>query len=270
MSDSVLASFQKPETPWRSISSDKLQDISDTSTNVSLEAESEDCGATCGSPSSQSLPSDEGYIEAPIVQPTLPYDNPESWWGASRPRDAMSTAYDQVPMGFNSYSFVPMSWADVSPETTECNGADPEWRTSVMIRNMPNAYTREMLRELIDSMGLAGSYDFVYLPIDFKSQIGLGYSLINFTSVLGAQLCCDRLEGYGNWKVPCDTCCTVVWSSPTQGLEALLDRYRNSPVMHHSLPDEWKPVLLQQGMRVAFPPPSKPIKSPKVRKQNKN
>lgn len=118
-----------------------------------------------------------------------------------------------------------------------------------------------------DDPQLAGLYDFAYLPVDFQSQAGLGYAFINFATVADAQLCFDRFEGFSNWKVPSEKVCTVTWSSPTQGLEAHIERYKNSPVMHGSLPDEWKPVLLQQGVRVAFPPPSKPIKTPKVRQQ---
>lgn len=134
-----------------------------------------------------------------------------------------------------------------------------------MIRNMPNNYTRDMLLELVDSMGFAGLYDFAYLPIDFQSQAGLGYAFVNFCRVTDAQLCFEQLEGFTNWKVPSDKVCTVTWSSPTQGLEEHIQRYRNSPVMHHMLPDEWKPVLIQHGMRVAFPPPTKPLKTPKIR-----
>lgn len=40
-------------------------------------------------------------------------------------------------------------------------------RTTVMIRNIPNKYTQKMLLQTIDKK-LAGSYDFFYLPIDFK------------------------------------------------------------------------------------------------------
>ena len=50
-----------------------------------------------------------------------------------------------------------------------------EWRTTVMLRNMPNHYTRDMLLELVDSMGFEGCYDFAYLPVVFKPQAGLGY-----------------------------------------------------------------------------------------------
>merc|ERR1740117_1247480 len=134
-----------------------------------------------------------------------------------------------------------------------------------MIRNMPNNLTRDMFLELVNSLGLAGTYDFVYLPIDFQTQAGLGYAFINFCSVADAEQCFKVFEGFTNWSIPSEKVCTVTWSSPTQGLAEHVERYKNSPVMHQSLPDEWKPVLIQRGMRIQFPPPSKPIKAPKVR-----
>merc|ERR1719478_997786 len=150
-------------------------------------------------------------------------------------------------------------------DAADTDSASQEWRTTVMLRNMPNNYTRDMLLELVDSMGFAGLYNFAYLPVDFQSQAGLGYAFINFATVADAQLCFERFEGFSNWNVPSEKVCTVTWSSPTQGFEAHVERYKNSPVMHPSLPDEWKPVLIQNGVRVPFPPPSKPIKTPKVR-----
>jgi len=150
---------------------------------------------------------------------------------------------------------------------TEANG-DEEWRSTVMLRNMPNNYTRDMLLELIDAMGFEACYDFAYLPIDFKSQAGLGYAFINFINSSEAQRCFDEFEGFSDWKVPSEKVCTVTWGSPYQGFEAHVERYRNSPVMHHSIPDEWKPVLFdKEGLRAAFPSPTKTIKTPKVRQQ---
>merc|ERR1719352_1000286 len=177
-------------------------------------------------------------------------------------------------MNFDASVFAPMQWMEPSMGAVECHGSDSsvaepeEWRSTVMIRNMPNNYTREMLLELVDSMGFVGAYDLAYLPIDFQSQAGLGYAFINFVTVADAQLAFERFEGFSNWNVPSEKVCTVTWSSPTQGLEAHLERYRNSPVMHHSLADDWKPVLIQNGVRVQFPPPTKPIKTPKVRQQS--
>ena len=53
-------------------------------------------------------------------------------------------------------------------------------RTTVMLRNMPNNYSRTMLLELLDAEGFAGQYDFLYLPMDFQSRASLGYAFINF------------------------------------------------------------------------------------------
>lgn len=43
-----------------------------------------------------------------------------------------------------------------------------------------------------------------------------------------------------------------------------MERYRNSPVMHESVPDEYKPVILQNGLRVNFPEPSKAPRPVKI------
>jgi len=276
---------------------DKLLDTSDASTNVSLEAEdvapldersdgitregsfedvliygdgeqamvktrTDTCWSSYG----------DGEQEMMIAAPVMPYQYVESWWVP------MSYGTDKEALSIDAPAFFPQSWADqwVDPAmgTFDCHGshavetvdaAGEEWRTTVMIRNMPNNYTRDMLLDMVDSMGFGGTYDFAYLPVDFQSQAGLGYAFLNFATVADAQACFDQFEGFCDWKLPSEKVCTVTWSSPTQGLEQHIDRYRNSPVMHPSLPDEWKPVLLQQGMRVAFPPPTKSIKTPKVR-----
>jgi hypothetical protein len=184
-------------------------------------------------------------------------------------------------MGGVSENYMPMQWAPCRTGSLECQPANTEqlrldsliqpvsnsreWRTTVMLRNLPLNYTREMLLSLIDSMGFAGTYDFAYLPIDFTTQAGLGYAFINFHSGDTATLCFDYLEGFSDWKVRSEKVCTITWSSPYQGLDAHIERYRNSPVMHHSIPDNWKPVLLQQGMRIKFPHPTKDIPTPKTR-----
>jgi len=268
MSDSALPRYEKVEMPWKSLASDKHQDISDASTNVSIEAEDLDTNLGARSPREDNGWSSEGELEADLSQQmTEAYQCQyfESWW--------MNMGYDQQATGYDmtgyDQAWVPMQWPDHTMGAVESQlsaGEDgQEWRTTVMIRNMPNNYTRDMLLELVDLMGFVGLYDFAYLPVDFQSQAGLGYAFVNFTSVADALLCFERLEGFSDWTVPSDKVCTITWSSPTQGLEAHIERYRNSPVMHPTLPDEWKPVLIQSGMRIVFPQPTKPIKTPKVR-----
>jgi len=265
VSEPVLACFEKTALPWKSISSSVLHDIGDASTDDSSSGdvlEGECLGTrvrndTCWSAQGEEAPDTSAmaynYWWMPIGYPT---DAPTT-----------STGLTQGGMGFNGAAFVPMQWMDPSMASGQCHSVaaadSEEWRTTVMIRNMPNNYTRDMLLELVDSMGFAGSYDFAYLPIDFQSQAGLGYAFLNFVSVADALRCFSDFDGFSNWKVPSEKVCTVTWSSPTQGLEAHIDRYRNSPVMHYSLTEDWKPILLQQGRRVPFPLPTKAIKTPK-------
>ncbi|XVE67038.1 hypothetical protein DITRI_Ditri08aG0128200 [Diplodiscus trichospermus] len=72
--------------------------------------------------------------------------------------------------------------------------------TTVMIRNIPNRYTREMLKDLldqhcmlanreagsrnacVDEEPLLSAFDFLYLPIDFVTKSNKGYAFVNFTN----------------------------------------------------------------------------------------
>ena len=46
--------------------------------------------------------------------------------------------------------------------------ANRDGRTTIMLRNIPNKYTQEMILHEIDESGLFRRYDFFYLPIDYK------------------------------------------------------------------------------------------------------
>lgn len=136
---------------------------------------------------------------------------------------------------------------------------------TLMLRNLPNNYTRVMLLSLLDSEGFSGQYDFVYLPIDFKSHASLGYAFVNLSTTQAAERCWKVFEGFNKWVVPSSKVCSVNWSTPFQGLDAHVERYRNSPVMHEHVPDEYKPMLLSEGKRLPFPPPTKKIRAPRIR-----
>jgi len=144
-------------------------------------------------------------------------------------------------------------------------GAVKETRSTVMLRDLPEAYSRSRLLKLLEAQGFFGRFDFVYLPVDFKHQKNLGYALINLVSPAEALRLTSHFEGFSTWDMPSEMVCTVGWCSPQQGLAAHVERYRNSPVMHESVPEEWRPMLLSHGVPIPFPEPTIKIKAPKVK-----
>ncbi|GLJ46704.1 hypothetical protein SUGI_0984570 [Cryptomeria japonica] len=67
-------------------------------------------------------------------------------------------------------------------------------RTTLMIKNIPNVYSRDTFLEILDghckrcneksrdAEEPLSAYDFFYLPIDFGIKRNLGYAFVNFTS----------------------------------------------------------------------------------------
>jgi len=138
--------------------------------------------------------------------------------------------------------------------------------TTLMLRNIPNNYNREMVLELLDLEGFAKRYDFVYLPMDFHRMAGLGYAFVNLVDHQTAEEVKAHFSGYSSWRLASQKICEVSWGEPLQGLEAHIERYRNSPVMHEEVPDKYKPVLYRDGQRIEFPAPTKRIRPPRVKK----
>lgn len=139
-------------------------------------------------------------------------------------------------------------------------------KTTVMLRNLPDGFSRDALLLLLNSEGFAGKYDFAYFPVDFDTLLGLKHAFVNMLSPAEAESLRSHLEGFTGWSTPSDSVCTVAWNDRQQGLPALVERYRNSPVMHETVPDEAKPIILVDGRRARFPPPTQKIKAPKILK----
>lgn len=135
-------------------------------------------------------------------------------------------------------------------------------RTTVMLRNMPNNYNRHMLIDLLNAEGFESQFDFLYLPVDFQSRASLGYAFVNLQDEATAHRFWDTFDGYSNWVIPSRKVSGVSWAGPHQGLQAHIERYRNSPVMADSVPDEFKPAMFERGQRVPFPTPTRKLKSP--------
>lgn len=165
--------------------------------------------------------------------------------------------------------------AFVSPEAVMPSGqkpsADveqvlpPEQFTTLMLRNLPNNYTRAMLLSTLDREGFHGQYDFLYMPFDFTSCAGLGYAFVNLVDPGVVPHFWNKFDGYFNWDLPSRKRSYVSWCGPHQGFDAHVERYRNSPVMHEAVPDDYKPAVFAAGVRIPFPPPTKALRRPRVR-----
>lgn len=127
-------------------------------------------------------------------------------------------------------------------------------RTTVLISGLAPNCSRCGLWDLLASMDVHQDCDFLYVPVQFKQpHAGNGFGFANFSSEDAAQEARHRLEQRGF---------QVVFSEH-QGIEAHIERFRNSPVMHPSVPDEARPALYRDGLRVAFPVATRKIKAPR-------
>jgi hypothetical protein len=104
--------------------------------------------------------------------------------------------------------------------------------TTLMVKNIPNRVTREEFAEEIMSKMPIGSFDFLYLPIDFKSRAGFGYAFINLTSDENVD------EFVANFHKRRLSCAEGIYSKPlevtvarVQGFTANINRLISSPVL---------------------------------------
>jgi len=141
----------------------------------------------------------------------------------------------------------------------------PDELSTVMLRNLPNGYTRDMLLDLLNMSGFDGRYDFIYLPMDFRNGVNLGYAFVNLVTHQDAACLTEKLQGFHEWVSDSTKDCEVSWAHPHQGVQEHVERYRNSPVMHPTMPKEYKPMVFENGEQIPFPQPTKAIKAPKLR-----
>jgi len=133
------------------------------------------------------------------------------------------------------------------------NGREPV--TTVMLRNIPQKYDRETLIDVLNKTGFAGTFDFFYLPIDFSTTNSVGYAFINFINE--AELARFRAAYVGKKLSEESPKVCEVCDAKLQGKAKNVDFYRNSTVM--GMDEKYHPVLYENGARVVFPKPTRPI-----------
>ena len=159
-------------------------------------------------------------------------------------------------------------------------GGGSNFKSTLMLRNIPNRFTRDQLVKIITLKmgGKLGSFDFFYLPTDFRSRCNFGYAFINLTSSAnvdkffqvfnGANLTSfvnGIVAGSSNSNPRYSKICEVTFAR-VQGLEENVRRLMNSPIMgaatvlegasqeeiDASLPILFDPVT---GLEIPFPRP---------------
>eukprot|EP00434_Breviolum_minutum_P028720 symbB.v1.2.025411.t1/scaffold2462.1/size78695/4 len=116
--------------------------------------------------------------------------------------------------------------------------------TTLMIRNIPNRYTqRELIAELED-LGFAGTFDFLYSPLDKGTMSNVGYAFVNFKTHEDASKCIAAFHNY-RFKRHRKTSGKVaaVSAAHLQGLEANLAHYEKTAVNSAKMKQR-RPVVL--------------------------
>lgn len=145
--------------------------------------------------------------------------------------------------------------------------SEPSEPTTLLVSNLPRAFNRSMLIELLDAERLLIDCDLVYLPVEFKVGIGYGYAFVNFSSHQAACAALEVLDGLtASSEASLIEGALQACFSSKQGLNAHIELYRNSPVMHKSVDDEAKPALLRAGARLPFPEPTRRLRAPRARR----
>ena len=112
-------------------------------------------------------------------------------------------------------------------------------RTTLMIKNIPNKYTQKMLLASIDET-LKGTYDFFYLPIDFKNKCNVGYGFINMREPEDIIPLVERFHNKKWERFNSEKICCVAYGR-IQGKQALINHFQNSSLMHED--KKHRPVL---------------------------
>ncbi|RAL45264.1 hypothetical protein DM860_014674 [Cuscuta australis] len=114
-------------------------------------------------------------------------------------------------------------------------------RTTLMIKNIPNKYTSKMLLAAIDETHKS-SYDFLYLPIDFKNKCNVGYAFINMVSPQSIISFYEIFNGKRWEKFNSEKVASLAYAR-IQGKAALVAHFQNSSLMNE---DKWcRPILIQ-------------------------
>ncbi|KAM0676185.1 hypothetical protein GVAV_000148 [Gurleya vavrai] len=116
-------------------------------------------------------------------------------------------------------------------------------RTTCMIKNIPNKYSQKMLLDLIDEHH-EGTFDFLYLRMDFKNKCNVGYAFINFSDPCVIPSFYRKIDGKG-WKKYRSSKIAKLTYASIQGFASLVRKFKKSNVMCEQ--EEFRPKIFLGG-----------------------
>jgi hypothetical protein len=140
--------------------------------------------------------------------------------------------------------------------------AAADCRTTLRLLNLPSSMCRDDVVCWLQMQGFTAGmdFDFVFVPMDATGASSLGHAIVNMCSSHHAESLLQRLQGFHSWPCGSTEVLEIVWNDQEQGLNRLVERLRNSGVMHMRVPDICKPCVFSQMGRVQFPKPTRRIR----------
>eukprot|EP00931_Biecheleriopsis_adriatica_P099406 TRINITY_DN7390_c0_g1_i5.p1 TRINITY_DN7390_c0_g1~~TRINITY_DN7390_c0_g1_i5.p1 ORF type:complete len:567 (-),score=134.37 TRINITY_DN7390_c0_g1_i5:99-1730(-) len=119
-------------------------------------------------------------------------------------------------------------------------GGSNQYVTTMMIKKIPTNVGQMDLLEELNISGFAGSYDFCYLPCNFKSSANKGFAFVNFMSPAIAMKFMDSWNGRARFTPAAQL---SVSTADLQGLQANLKKWAG-PRMSRIRNPRLKPFVL--------------------------
>lgn len=221
-------------------------DLSENWADMDSDTEADESETCCATPAPEPRPVQQvQMMQMPMGFVLVPMPQTNMVWGAPQQGNQVRSRMAPPPGNF-------------APSTPVEVQKKPE-RTTVVLRNLPSHLSRMELVKLLDGAGFNEKYDFVYLPTNFRNMTVFGYAIVNFSDPADAEAALEQFRGT---DVDGQAMITE-WSKSQQGYDDLVYRYRDSPVMHTSVPDKHKPIILAKGILQTFPPPTEPLQLPR-------
>jgi hypothetical protein len=114
-------------------------------------------------------------------------------------------------------------------------------RTTLMIKNIPNKYTLNIIIKEIN-INFKNKYDLFYLPIDYANKCNLGFAFINFVESLQIIEFYDLYKGKKWKKFNSEKICELLYAK-YQGKKELIGHFEKGKVLSFEN-EEKRPLIL--------------------------